>query len=453
MTAHRRTVATAKDIAAVALTKLGSGVTLLGYYMYAGGTNPDGKLTTLQESKETGYPNDLPVKSYDFRAPVREFGEVSDTLRELKLLSYFTHDFGSQLCALPAVFPADNPSDPADTEHLRYAFRSDGKSGYLFVNNYVRHQTLSAHRSLSLTSPDGKTPLPVRDVEDGQFFFLPFNMEFGGVTVATARATPFCTIGSPGDEHYKVVFYKRDDDRSGKDWFTYADDASAARAKERFLLLSRWIALNMWKSADGNRLYLCKKDSFVRSDENGRDVVTGRGDTAYISCYPHFAALPAGWTKDATHTEQQDGSLPSVLFHGYWRDTGATSGTLTATPVAGKPHCYALDVSALAADIKGDLSDCFITLDYVGDSARLYSVKDGTRTLLLDNFFTGEAYPWEIGLKRFAARGTDVSALELEITPLEKDAHIYLETRPQFDGERIALLKSATFAYEWSYTL
>ena len=30
--------------------KLGSGCNLLGYYMYHGGTNPEGKRTTLQES-------------------------------------------------------------------------------------------------------------------------------------------------------------------------------------------------------------------------------------------------------------------------------------------------------------------------------------------------------------------------------------------------------------------
>ena len=87
VTSHRRTIATSKDIAAVALSKLGSGVNLLGFYMYTGGTNPEGKLTTLQESRATGYLNDLPVKSYDFRAAVREFGQVSSTLRELKLLT------------------------------------------------------------------------------------------------------------------------------------------------------------------------------------------------------------------------------------------------------------------------------------------------------------------------------------------------------------------------------
>ena len=57
---HRRPLMSSDDIAALDIAKLVSGVTLYGYYMFHGGTNPDGKLTTLQESQATGYPNDLP---------------------------------------------------------------------------------------------------------------------------------------------------------------------------------------------------------------------------------------------------------------------------------------------------------------------------------------------------------------------------------------------------------
>src|SRR5208283_1151937 len=73
---HRRPVLSGDDVAAMALVKMGSGVTLTGYYMFHGGTNPDGKRTTLQESQATGYLNDLPVKSYDFQAPLGEFGQM-----------------------------------------------------------------------------------------------------------------------------------------------------------------------------------------------------------------------------------------------------------------------------------------------------------------------------------------------------------------------------------------
>ena len=63
VTKHRRPVASNRDIGAMTLTKLGCGANLLGYYMYHGGINPEGKDTTLQESRATGYNNDLPVKA------------------------------------------------------------------------------------------------------------------------------------------------------------------------------------------------------------------------------------------------------------------------------------------------------------------------------------------------------------------------------------------------------
>ena len=60
----------------MALVKLGSGSNLLGYYMYHGGTNPEGKtyLNENQRTKGTNY-NDMPVKNYDFQAPLGEFGQ------------------------------------------------------------------------------------------------------------------------------------------------------------------------------------------------------------------------------------------------------------------------------------------------------------------------------------------------------------------------------------------
>ena len=60
VTMHRRPVAKGCDVGAMSTVKMGSGAGLLGYYMYHGGSNPKGKLSTLQESRATGYLNDLP---------------------------------------------------------------------------------------------------------------------------------------------------------------------------------------------------------------------------------------------------------------------------------------------------------------------------------------------------------------------------------------------------------
>ena len=102
---HRRPLMSADDIAALDVVKLGSGVTLYGYYMFHGGTNPDGRQTTLQESQATGYPQDLPVKGYDFQAPLGEFGQMRESFRDLKTIHLFLQDFGADLAPMTAYFP------------------------------------------------------------------------------------------------------------------------------------------------------------------------------------------------------------------------------------------------------------------------------------------------------------------------------------------------------------
>ncbi|HKO19419.1 MAG TPA: beta-galactosidase, partial [Acidobacteriaceae bacterium] len=86
-TYHRRPVIDADDVAAMMPVMLGSGVNLYGTYMFQGGINPNGKLTTLQESQVTGYPNDLPIKTYDFQAPLSAFGQERESFRKLKIFN------------------------------------------------------------------------------------------------------------------------------------------------------------------------------------------------------------------------------------------------------------------------------------------------------------------------------------------------------------------------------
>ena len=64
------------------------------------------------------------------------------------------------------------------------------------------------------------------------------------------------------------------------------------------------------------------------------------------------------------------------------------------------------------------LSDSFLRVEYTGDVARLYCDSQ----LLADDFFKGTI--WEIGLKRFLANCH--SDLLLKITPLRKDAPVYI---------------------------
>ncbi|MBB5225446.1 beta-galactosidase [Treponema ruminis] len=450
VTSHRRTIATAKDIAAVALSKLGSGVNLLGFYMYTGGTNPEGKLTTLQESRATGFLNDLPVKSYDFRAAIREFGQVSDTLRELKLFSYFAAEWGSDLCGLPAEIPCE--VKPDDLTSLRYSFRSDKKRGYIFVNNYVRHQKMAEHKDLELKSPDSKILFPKINVENGDFFFFPFNMSYGKSLVKSARVTPFTKIGANKEIS---VFYKRENDSASSDFFDFSE-----RGNEKFLVLSKKDALNAWKMSDG-RLVITDGQSSALEDEKGRIVISTRSN-GELFVYPDFKKELAAFKKSGLENKNAASDLDQILFAKY-QPLEKCEKSCGKIPFEKKSSedgkvSYKIDLSACIESLRKkepskNLSDIFVKIAYTGNTAGLYEIKGGERKLILDNFYLGENYPWEIGLKRFLEASIDFSNLELEILPLKKDEKIYLEKWPDFSGGEIAELHSIMTSFEFSYII
>lgn len=191
VTAHRRPVAEGKDIGAMSTTKLASGVALLGYYMYHGGSNPKGKLSTLQESRATGYANDLPEINYDFNAPIRQYGTISDNYREIKLLALFLKDFGEDMAVLPAeIF--DETIKPEDMHSLRSSARHDDTHGYVFFNNYQRRRVMDAHKDVVFEGPCGgeKVTFPAVDLPSGSYGFFPYHMQLGEAKLLSALATP-----------------------------------------------------------------------------------------------------------------------------------------------------------------------------------------------------------------------------------------------------------------------
>lgn len=446
VTGHRRTVATASDIGAMSLVKLGSGVGLLGYYMYHGGTNPDGKLTTLQESRATGYLNDLPVKSYDFRAPVREFGQVSDTFRELKVLAYFTKDFGPELLIKETIIPEENPLDPNDFEHLRYSFRTNKDGGYIFVNNYVRLYETKSHKNVELVSPEG-IKLPKMDVETGDYFFLPYNMKYGNTFVKTSKVSPLCKL----ENDNCFVFYGRKAEKETKNLFEFDENG----LKDKFLVLSRKDALNSWRTKQG----LFITDGHVITDENGIDQLTVSGCASFF-VYPELKDVPEGFVKKSTVNKNIASDLPEILFTEYERKIPNESCDCVFVSELAKEKekvTYKVDVSKVMEALKNGLlenvSDCFVNLDYEGDSASLYAYVNGERKLLTDHFYMGKGISFVIGLKRYLDLDTDFSNLELEIKPLNEDAKIYLETKPTYENGVACKFLYSSYNLEYKFPL
>lgn len=200
-TYHRRPVLSADDITAMMPVMLGSGVNLYGTYMFHGGENPEGKLTTLQESLATRYANDLPQKTYDFEAPIGEFGDERESLLKLKCWNYFLADFGSLLAPMQPRKPSVIPAGPRDLSVPRIAARTSGQSGFLFVNNHVREYSMPARPGFQVTInlPDNKSvTLPSQPITlpADAYFVWPFNLDLSGLHLRFATAQPLAILGT-----------------------------------------------------------------------------------------------------------------------------------------------------------------------------------------------------------------------------------------------------------------
>ena len=395
VTHHRRPVAHSKDIGAMSMVKLGSGVNLLGYYMYHGGTNPKGKLTTLQETKETGYPNDLPELNYDFRAPIREYGQISETFKEIKLLAMFIKDFGSELCEMPAFIPDSNPLKPTNFTDLRTSYRHNGDSGYAFVNNYQRRYSLADHKdvTLSVDLKKERITFPSIDVKDKEYFFLPFNMKIGNGILKTAFVTPLCKLNNG----QTFVFYG---DREAN--YKIVGDI----APSNLLTLSRKDALNAYKVTLDKEYLIVSNDAVIETDK-GIEVMGYELPT--LKVYPQFSKVPEGFTEAG-----MDGDF--YVYRSTLKENDINV-TVRSIKEDEEKHVYEIQIDKI-----DEYKDVFLHIDYAGDSGKLYLNNE----LIGDHFYTGE--PWPIGLRRFDFP----NKLTVEIYPLKEDAKVFLETWPTF---------------------
>jgi hypothetical protein len=418
---HRRMNYDPRDVEAVVLTQLGGGSSLLGYYMYHGGQNPEGKLSTLQESSATGYPNDLPVKSYDFNAPLGEFGQINPQYYWLRRLHLFLHDFGASLAQMPVTLPDLRPTNKTDFTTLRWSARSDGNSGYVFANNYQRLQPLPAKPNVQfkLNLPGGELIFPQKPVTvpADEFFFWPFNLNLGGAKLIYATAQPICRAGD--------TFYFGETP-GVKTEFVFDSQTLVGRASSRAVFTdmktSRDTAIKM-ETKSGRKIQivlLSEADSLaLRKADDGKQVVFDKPPAISSMEVKTRLAHAAGPAREI--------SLSGGKSHIALAPTDAdfANAAVWKTTLPAK-----LDLS----------KNPLLRIHYVGDVARL--TLNGK--LLDDNFYSGREF--DLGLKRYAPEIL-TGDLRLEILPLRKDAPIFLEpkAKPDFGtNETLLKLHSAT---------
>lgn len=197
---HRRAVVPEEMAGENINLRLGCGTNMMGYYMYVGGTNPVGKISTYQSSG--------PRVSYDYQAPIREFGTLGTVMQETKKYNYFMNDFGTALAPAVAYLPTSNQK----RDNLQWAVRSDGNTGYLFCSNYLykhhRKDYKNVQFTVKLKDETIRIPRKKITIKDGAYFLWPINQRMDNVWLKYATTQPVCSIKEGTD--YTFFFFEDD---------------------------------------------------------------------------------------------------------------------------------------------------------------------------------------------------------------------------------------------------
>ena len=452
ITDHRRPVVSADDVYSLSMVKLGNGSNLMGYFVFHGGTHPDGMKTTMQEVYGRPYKLEYPVKSYDFQAPIGEYGQISESYRGFKIMHLFLNDFGHLLAPMISILPEERPGDVSDKKTLRFAARVKEDSGFLFFNNYQRLTEMNNFENCRIDLKLGKETLLMPRVpfavKKGTYFIWPFNFTMNDALLKYATAQLLCKINHNSvDTHF---FFAID----GID-VEYAFDSTTIKSVK----------------ADGAKISSSNGRTYISGLKPGIDciihIVTASGVNADIVTLTAEQAKRCwkgqAWGRQrvflteanllfgrndlkvySTNPAQMSFSVyppaEEELFNGLHRLPRENNGLFTRY-ILTRPRKNAWETfnerSSVSAsknqkngykewlihvpqDVSNGTSDQFLRIHYVGDTGRAYI----NGKLVADNFYNG--LPWEIGLKRFAPEVFQ-TGLVVQITPMREQSQIYLE--------------------------
>lgn len=389
----KRPVINPKGAEAMIVRCLGGGANALGYYMYQGGSSP---LTRNGQ----GFLGDAnPKVTYDFQAPLGEYGLEKPSYRYLRLLHSFLSDWGADFAPLEPVIPESQKGlAPSDRETLRYAARMDATHGYLFLINFQDHDNgrHDMNTSVKVNLADESIEIPVVLQKD-EVAILPFNMQVGSALLKYATAQPLMKIGD--------------------DWFFFAPDGMPSQFV--FEDGSTFDVTPGFESAfeeGGIRIWTLTREQALQALKLGGKVL-----------FTDATVVPQDGNVQLLQLENPEFAC-KVFEDGVFTDYNASVEAV-------EPSCEVTTVNSRRLSVhpvlpaSESVHEYFLSLDYTGDIAALFQ----DNKIVGDNLWQGNG-PWVIALNRFAKGGD----LGFYIRPLKWNAPflgtIPPENVPSFDN-------------------
>lgn len=408
---RRRPLVTARAAQALMVRTLGSGSNGIGYYMYHGGSTP------LRRDNIGSYqdePMGMPKISYDFQAPLGEFGLEHPSYRYLRTIHSFLADFGDRLAPMETVLP-DNwrQMTPDNRNDLRYAARMKDDSGFLFMVNFQDHDTLRHDMSglqIKLNLHDETIRIP----EQGTFtlpkdesMILPFNMMLGDARLKYATAQPLMKIDDNGMAHY--IFFAPEGMTP-----EFSFDGTTVKGKSKFTVVSGLKSTFTVTTKNGKKIKITTlnhKQALNSMKVDGKLIITSA------------TALP---TDDGLILQQLgDNTFNYILYPSAkgFKTQSATvekvSPTYKVDTITPRRITVAFNDTLNAPQV----NEYFMRIDYTADVAMAFL----KGRMVQDEFW--HAQPWMIGLNRHKAELAE-EPMSFYFRPLRSDATC-LQDMPQ----------------------
>jgi hypothetical protein len=477
---RRRPVVQPADIEAMLPVQLGSGANLYGYYMFHGGRNPQG-LTELEEDDRLGAFNGLPVINYDFQAPYGEYGQPHAVLKLIRPWHHFLNAFGDRLAPMRVHRPAVEPKDRADLTTPRYAVRSLGRSGFVFLSNHVRQFAMADQKDVrfSVDLPGGTVTFPSKpvDIADGVSFVWPFNFDLDGTNLVWASAQPVTRL-TDGDQ----VVYVFEAQNGIAPEFAFDRDVTAlsgtkatieghvvvsevSPSRDRAIAVGK-VSIVVLPPEDARRLTVLDYAGKTRLILTDAQVF---GEGVHLDLRSDKPAFDLGIWPALDRTPRANLPLALVnttgIFQTFRAEAQAVAPKVTVEKIreAGKapplviggvahaaiqpyPEVYGRSAAwriSVDAQAMTGVANAYLDIRYRGDVGRLFS----DDTMIDDQFWYGP--DWLVGLK-----GRDLGKpFTLTVLPLRADAPVYIDEAFRPKADQVAEVQAVTVVPEYGLKL
>lgn len=450
MTYGRRPRIPAEAGEGLMIRSLGSGANGIGYYMYHGGITPQG-----QNGFGSDEPSGVPKMSYDFQAPVGEFGHTRGAYHTLRIIHHFVNDFGYLLAPMGVILPEHSDTiTPSNTHTLRYAVRKKGNAGFVFLTNFQDHCERRDLADISLTLK--LTDETIRFPQQGSVTIrkeisaiLPFNMELDGLRLKSATVQPLAKLYNKGTTHY---FFFAPDGLKPEYIF---DENTLRGGMKKFTPTPGLESTVKLRSVAGKEILIT---TLTREQAlNACKITTGTGEKLLIT------SADVLQENVEVRLQSTDAAMKVIAFPAtpissdrllkFRRKKYYSEAIFTEKAVSVTPEIYAVSERRFQInwpkETFKDVSDLILSIDYIGDTGAAFM----NGRMIADNFYNGS--PWRIGLKRYA-EVSQKYGIYFYLQPLYKSA-TYLQDLPEnikldFSGGDICRLNDIQIIPEYFVT-